>query len=122
MSLAIAPVGGYLAVTGRWSQPAWVLLAITLAVATYNAATDTQTTSNSTVTGAAIQVKGNPSQYERLKLTEFSPATLLFAPDTLGDTPPLGATVPWGGSTQTVKSVDPLAPDGSTILARVVIA
>ena len=33
LSLAIAPVGGYLAVTGRWSDPAWLLLAVTLAVA-----------------------------------------------------------------------------------------
>ena len=29
LSLAIAPVGGYLAVTGRWSDPAWLLLAVT---------------------------------------------------------------------------------------------
>ncbi len=94
----------------------------TLAVATYNEATDTQTTTNSTVTGAAIQVKGDPNQYERLKLTEYSPATLLFAPDTYGSKPALGSTVPWAGSTQTVKSVDPLSPDGSTIIARVVIA
>jgi 4-hydroxybenzoate polyprenyltransferase len=35
MSLAIAPVGGYLAITGAWSTPAWLLLAITLAVATW---------------------------------------------------------------------------------------
>jgi 4-hydroxybenzoate polyprenyltransferase len=40
VSLAIAPVGGYLAVTGQWSQPAWVLLAITLAVATWVAGFD----------------------------------------------------------------------------------
>ncbi len=40
MSLAIAPVGGYLAVTGRWSDPAWVLLAITVAVATWVAGFD----------------------------------------------------------------------------------
>lgn len=40
ISLAIAPVGGYLAVTGRWSEPAWVLLAITLAVATWVAGFD----------------------------------------------------------------------------------
>jgi 4-hydroxybenzoate polyprenyltransferase len=40
MSLAIAPVGGYLAVTGRWSSPVWVLLAITLAVATWVAGFD----------------------------------------------------------------------------------
>ena len=34
-SLAIAPVGGYLAVTGSWSRPAWMLLALALAVATW---------------------------------------------------------------------------------------
>jgi 4-hydroxybenzoate polyprenyltransferase len=39
-SLAIAPVGGYLAVTGHWSDPAWVLIAITLGVATWVAGFD----------------------------------------------------------------------------------
>ena len=40
VSLAIAPVGGYLAVMGRWSDPAWMLLAITLGVATWVAGFD----------------------------------------------------------------------------------
>ena len=40
VSLAMAPVGGYLAVTGHWSEPAWVLLAITLGVATWVAGFD----------------------------------------------------------------------------------
>jgi 4-hydroxybenzoate polyprenyltransferase len=40
VSLAIAPVGGYLAVTGHWSQPVWVLLAISLGVATWVAGFD----------------------------------------------------------------------------------
>lgn len=40
LGLAIAPVGGYLAVTGRWSEPAWPLLAITCAVATWVAGFD----------------------------------------------------------------------------------
>jgi len=40
MSLAMAPVGGYLAVTGRWSQPWWVLAAITVAIATWVAGFD----------------------------------------------------------------------------------
>ncbi len=35
LSLAIAPVGGYLAITGRWSEPWWLLLVITVAVATW---------------------------------------------------------------------------------------
>ncbi|HEY9014641.1 MAG TPA: UbiA-like polyprenyltransferase [Gemmatimonadales bacterium] len=40
VSLAIAPVGAYLAVTGRWSEPAWILLAIALGVATWVAGFD----------------------------------------------------------------------------------
>jgi len=40
MSLAIAPVGGYLAVTGQWSHPAWLLLAVSVAVATWVAGFD----------------------------------------------------------------------------------
>ncbi|NOT06904.1 MAG: UbiA family prenyltransferase [Gemmatimonadales bacterium] len=39
-SLAIAPVGGYLAVTGRWSEPWWLLPVIALAVATWVAGFD----------------------------------------------------------------------------------
>lgn len=40
LSLAIAPVGGWLAVTGAWSEPAWLLVAIVLAVATWVAGFD----------------------------------------------------------------------------------
>ncbi|MFN0180773.1 MAG: UbiA-like polyprenyltransferase [Gemmatimonadales bacterium] len=40
MSLAIAPVGGYLAVTGQWSDPWWMLIAITVGVATWVAGFD----------------------------------------------------------------------------------
>ena len=39
-SLAIAPVGGYLAVSGVWSTPAWLLLVIALGVATWVAGFD----------------------------------------------------------------------------------
>lgn len=40
LSLAIAPVGGYLAVTGQWSEPWWMLVAVTVAVATWVAGFD----------------------------------------------------------------------------------
>jgi 4-hydroxybenzoate polyprenyltransferase len=40
LGLAIAPVGGYLAVAGHWSEPAWTLLAIAVAVATWVAGFD----------------------------------------------------------------------------------
>ncbi|HEX9892414.1 MAG TPA: UbiA-like polyprenyltransferase [Gemmatimonadales bacterium] len=40
LSLSIAPVGGWLAVTGGWSDPWWLLLAITVAVMTWVAGFD----------------------------------------------------------------------------------
>ncbi|MGQ0639896.1 MAG: UbiA-like polyprenyltransferase [Gemmatimonadaceae bacterium] len=35
LSLGIAPVGGYLAVTGSWSEPWWLLIALAVAVTTW---------------------------------------------------------------------------------------
>lgn len=35
LGLSIAPVGGYLATTGRWSEPWWMLSALAIAVATW---------------------------------------------------------------------------------------
>jgi 4-hydroxybenzoate polyprenyltransferase len=40
LSLAIAPVGGWIAVTGRWSDPWWLLFSIALAVLTWVAGFD----------------------------------------------------------------------------------
>jgi 4-hydroxybenzoate polyprenyltransferase len=39
-SLAIAPVGGYLAVVGGWSRPWWLLIALAIGVATWVAGFD----------------------------------------------------------------------------------
>ena len=35
IGLSIAPVGGYLAITGQWSDPWWMLIALAVAVATW---------------------------------------------------------------------------------------
>jgi 4-hydroxybenzoate polyprenyltransferase len=40
LGLSIAPVGGYLAIAGRWSDPWWMLGALALAVATWVAGFD----------------------------------------------------------------------------------
>ena len=40
VGLAIAPVGGYLAVAGRWSQPWWMLVALAIAVASWSGGFD----------------------------------------------------------------------------------
>ncbi|HET7565730.1 MAG TPA: UbiA-like polyprenyltransferase [Gemmatimonadaceae bacterium] len=38
--LAIAPAGGYLAITGRWSEPWWLLFALAVAVTTWSGGFD----------------------------------------------------------------------------------
>lgn len=40
VGLAIAPVGGYLAVAGHWSEPVWVLVVLALAVAAWSGGFD----------------------------------------------------------------------------------
>jgi 4-hydroxybenzoate polyprenyltransferase len=40
LGLAIAPVGGYLAIAGRWSEPWWMLVALALAVACWSGGFD----------------------------------------------------------------------------------
>ena len=35
IGLSIAPVGGYIAITGQWSDPWWMLIALAIAVATW---------------------------------------------------------------------------------------
>jgi len=89
---------------------------------TYDAATDTWTTPvETTVAGQAMQVSGNPEDYRELSLVESEAPTLLFAPTTYGSMPDLGYTVVWASKTYTVKMLSPLQPDGTTILARLVV-
>jgi hypothetical protein len=74
------------------------------------------------VTGQAMRVKGDPKVYAALSLVEADAPTLLFAPDVFGTEPQLGMFVTWGAHVYAVRSVNPIAPDGPTIMARVVIA
>ena len=48
-----------------------------------------------TVSGVALQIKGDPEEYEALKLIEKATLTLLFVAETYGDSPPLGASCEW---------------------------
>jgi 4-hydroxybenzoate polyprenyltransferase len=40
LGMAIAPVGGFLAITSRWSEPWWLLVAVTVAVTTWGGGFD----------------------------------------------------------------------------------
>lgn len=89
---------------------------------TYTPTTDTSTVSSASVAGYAVRTRGNPKVYEALKLIESEAPTLLFSPTTYGSMPDLGATVTWNGKTYTVRDVLPVAPDGTGIIAKVVVA
>jgi hypothetical protein len=89
----------------------------------YNPATDVWTAGTAgSVTGYAMQVDGDPREYERLGLVQSEAPTLLFTAETYGEQPGLGDRVAWGGGAFTVRSVRPLAPDGTAILSYVVVA
>lgn len=87
----------------------------------YDPETDTSSTSETTITGVAIRVPGDPKRYAALGLVESDAPTLQFVPTTYGNTPEPGDTVTWANETYTVRDVEPVAPDGVTILARVII-
>lgn len=99
-------------------------ITFTRSTRTYDAASDTSTVTESTITGSAIQVRGDPERYRALGLVLSTMPTLFFAPTTYGETPQPGDVVTWpetGGSVYTVRDIDPIAPDGVTIAARIVI-
>jgi len=98
--------------------------AVTFASTTmvYDAANDTSTSSTTSVAGYAMEVGGDPKQYERLSLKEEDTLTLLFAATTYGQLPALGSQVTWASKIYTVRHVKKVAPDGTAIIARVVVS
>ena len=100
------------------------MLTFTRTTLTYDAATDTSTSAETTITGSAIQVRGDPQRYRDLGLVLSTMPSLLFAPTTYGDSVAPGDVVTWpatGGSVYTVKDVQDLAPDGVVITSTLVI-
>jgi hypothetical protein len=91
---------------------------------TYDPLAGTTTSSSSTITGSAIEVRGDVERYKALGLVLSTMPTLFFSPTTYGECPQAGDSVVWpetNGSTYTVRDVARIAPDGVTIAARVVI-
>lgn len=75
-----------------------------------------------TMPGFAIRKQGDPEQYQALELDPNDSPTLFWVPTTYGDTPKLGMRCLFSGGSYSVRSVEPLAPDGVTIAANVIIA
>ena len=92
---------------------------------TYAADIDYETTAPAeSVSGSAIRVKEATSIRTSVPETERvrDVVTLLFVPSTLGQEPRQDMLVTWGGQVYAVKAVDPVAPDGSSLLMRVQVA
>jgi hypothetical protein len=75
----------------------------------------------SSVTGSAIQVRPSLQRYKALNLALATTPTLFFTPMTYGEVPQPGDAVTWAGKPYVVRDVDPIAPDGVVIAARVAI-
>lgn len=95
----------------------------TRTVETYDPATDTSVPVVSTSTGSGIRVRARGTDIMRLQapgLVVVDPVTLLVAGQGLAFDPLPGDTFAWGQFTYSVRFVDPVAPDGTSILLRVV--
>ena len=94
---------------------------------TYDETLDASTSTTTTVTGSAIQVRGKPETYRALSLIESQNPTLLFTPTDYdlhagsAEFVKPGDTVTWASQVYTVKDVAPVAPDGVVIIARIVV-
>lgn len=102
------------------------MITFTRITQTADPATGIPTPSTSTIAGNAVRVRPRVhdiARYDAIGLKVQDVVTLLFTPATYGDTPQPGDTVPWPstGPTFTVRDVNPIAPDGVTIAARVAV-
>ena len=81
-----------------------------------------------TISGNAVQVRGNPEVYQRLSLVLSQAPTLFFIPTTYGllaNTASMvrpGDTVAWVGENFTVRDVECIAPDGVVVAARIIVS
>ena len=80
------------------------------------------------VSGAAIEVRGDPVRYQLAELVLATMPTLLFAPDDYGlraFTPSFvlpGDRTTWNGIGFVVRDINYTAPDGVVIVSSIVIA
>ena len=96
---------------------------------TNDPATDTWSSKvETTIAGAAIQVRGDPQRYKALELIESAAPTLFFTPTDYelqaftDEFVKPGDTCTWNGLTFTARDVTTIAPDGIVIAARIVVS
>ena len=75
-----------------------------------------------TIEGYALGTRAGPADVELYTANGLSVSdtlTLLFAPETYGELPPIGSEVIWAGDKLFVRTIAPLAPAGTAIIARI---
>lgn len=77
---------------------------------------------SATVAGYAVRVRGKPLTYQALALIESESPTLEFIPNVYGQLPALNSTAVFGGKSYATADVEPIAPDGVAIGARVIVS
>jgi hypothetical protein len=87
----------------------------------YDPATDLVTPTTATVAGQAIQVRPSYERWRALGLIVDDVRRLLFAPTTFNARPGVGDRVQWAGDTLTVRDIEPVSPDGNTIVCYVTV-
>ncbi len=95
---------------------------------TFDPLTETHSTpTSSSIACKAVQIDGDPDRYEALGLSLITMPTLLVIPNAVGLAANTDAFVRpgdtvWNNVTMTVKDVDPVAPSGSVVSARIVVS
>jgi len=74
-----------------------------------------------TISGYAVEIPREESQYEGVELIPDVYVILLFVPTNIGDLPELDMNVSWSGKKLTVGGVMPYRPAGTAIAAEVLL-
>lgn len=104
------------------------MITFTRRARTLDPSTGRTTVTETTVTGTAIMVAGDPHQYAALGLIEEQAPTLLFSPTSYNlragtdEFVKPGDVVDWLDTLYTVRAVRCVAPDGFVIVARIVVS
>ena len=87
----------------------------------YNSQTGAATTPVDTeITGYAIEVPGDTTEYINYEVIEKEPLTFWFVPTTVGEVPQLGSVVNWKDLVKRTEKVVPLRPDGVSLLSKII--
>lgn len=97
-------------------------ISFTLATDTVDESTGVHSSpATATVAGQAIESDEAFEEFRSMGLTHTKSIALFFVPTTIGTMPTAGYGATWGGENVTVERVKPFAPNGTAIMASVLV-